>query len=328
MAESSENWRYGSIGFVGAGAVGSTLARAMVECGFEIRAVAAKNIAHAQALAARLPLGMAVALTPEQVALHCDLVFLAVTDGVIEPLAEFLPWQGGQSVVHFAGAKGSAALVAAQRSGARVAALHPLMSFPRTTLDSPAPSLLDKLRGCCWSLETQDVALSTHLHYLVGRLGGYVLTLDAKNRLPYHIAAVFGSNYVVALVAAACELLEMCGLGREESLRALLPLVRSSVENLAELGIPQALSGPVARGDAGTIASHLQWLARYQNESRLAAEASPTSTSWSSLAQIQADSAVQVYRALAQVAVLLATEKGSINQEQSAAIRALLAPGS
>ena len=89
------------IGFIGAGAVGTTLVRALVESGVEIFAVAAGNIVHAEALTERLPTRSTLAQSPQQVAQSCDLVFLAVSDDEIEPLAERLPWMRGQSVVHF-----------------------------------------------------------------------------------------------------------------------------------------------------------------------------------------------------------------------------------
>ncbi len=298
------------IGFIGAGAVGTTLVRALVESGVEIFAVAAGNIVHAEALTERLPTRSTLAQSPQQVAQSCDLVFLAVSDDEIEPLAERLPWMRGQSVVHFSGAKSSAALSAARNMGAQVAALHPLMTFPHVELERPSSQLLHKLSGCYWALETGDTDLAEALRQLVVTLRGHLLVLSVESRVPYHIGAVFASNYVVALVGAASALFETCGISREESLAALLPLLRASVDSLAELGIPQALSGPVARGDTGTVAAHLDWLEHYRRGAQSGPEA--------------AESVAEVYRALARIALLLAIEKQTVSPEQVAAIRALL----
>ena len=161
--------------------------------------------------------------------------------------------------------------------GAQVAALHPLMTFPHVELERPSSQLLDKLSGCYWALETGDTDLAEALRQLVVTLRGHLLVLSVGSRIPYHIGAVFASNYVVALVGAASALFETCGISREESLAALLPLLRASVDSLAELGIPQALSGPVARGDTGTVAAHLDWLEHYRRGAQSGPEAADVS---------------------------------------------------
>jgi predicted short-subunit dehydrogenase-like oxidoreductase (DUF2520 family) len=301
-----------SIGVVGAGAVGSTLARALAERGFQITAIAARHLAHAEALAARLPKGAALAVPPEIAVRSCDLVFLAVPDDMIEPLARHLPWHRGQSVIHLCGAKSTAALAAAADSGAAVAALHPLMTFPSVALDSPTPLLLERLRGCYWGLESEVEWLAERLQHLVAALGGQVLHVPRGSRVPYHVGAVYASNYVVALLGAASALWETFGVEREEALRALLPLLRGAVESLAEHGLPQALSGPVARGDAGTVSAHLDWLEHAGEEASV--EGTP--------AMLEATKGA--YRALARLALLLAIQKGSLTPEQERVLRDLL----
>jgi predicted short-subunit dehydrogenase-like oxidoreductase (DUF2520 family) len=99
------------------------------------------------------------ALLPEEVVQSCDLVFLAVPDDKIELLAKTLPWHTGQGAVHLSGAKPSAALAASLDMGARIAALHPLMTFPHRELEQPATMLLERLKGCYWALETGDTLL-------------------------------------------------------------------------------------------------------------------------------------------------------------------------
>ncbi len=302
----------GAIGFVGAGAVGSMLARALAARGAHITAIAARQIAHAAALVALLPEGMAQALPAEAVVTSCDLVFLAVPDDAITPLAEMLPWRSGQRVVHLSGAKPARALTAAQARGAQIAALHPLMTFPRAALDGPVASLLKRLSGCYWALEAEDRELAQSLTGMVTALDGHVLRLGAEDRVPYHLAGVFTSNYVVTLLATASALWETFGVARGEALQALLPLLRATVENLAERGLPQALSGPVARGDTSTVAAHLAWLDGAVQGAQ---------------GQTQADTARardELYRLLARLTIPLALEKQTITPEQAAALRDLL----
>jgi predicted short-subunit dehydrogenase-like oxidoreductase (DUF2520 family) len=265
----------------------------------------------------------AKALLPDEVARSCDLVFLAVPDDRISLLAESLPWHSGQGVVHLSGAKPSAILAAGRERGAKIAALHPLMTFPHRKLEQPARVLLERLSGCYWALETEDTLLEQELRRLVSLLQGHVLMLGGESRIPYHIGAVFASNYVVALIGAACALFETLGIEREESLAALLPLVHATIASVEESGIPQALSGPVARGDSGTVASHLDWLEKYLH-------ATPSSDSLEFAATDRAllpalvESSEGAYRALARIALLLAIQKQTITGEQVEAIRALL----
>ncbi len=305
----------GSIGVIGTGAAGSTLARALAECGFRITAVAARHLAHAEALAARLPEGMALAMAPEEVARTCDLVFLAVPDDRIEPLARSLPWHPGQSVVHLCGAKSAAVLAAAADAGAYVAALHPLMTFPGVALDPPATLLLERLRGCYWGLDAAYDPLGERLRHMVAALGGHVLIVPRESRVPYHMGAVFASNYVVAALGAACALWGTFGVERDEALRALLPLLRGAVESLAEQGLPQALSGPLARGDAGTVAAHLDWLEHL-------GDTLPAPESPDSMAMLQATGSA--YRALARLTLLLAIQKHTLTPEQVRVLHDLL----
>jgi predicted short-subunit dehydrogenase-like oxidoreductase (DUF2520 family) len=322
--ESPGSSAFRRIGFVGAGAVGTTLARALAECGARIEAVAAGHLASARALVEMLPAGDGVkALLPDAVVQSCDLVFLAVPDDSIPHLAESLPWHDGQGVVHLSGAKSSAVLAAGRERGARIAALHPLMTFPHRELGPTARVLLERLAGCYWALETEDSLLEQELRRLVSMLQGHVLTLGGESRIPYHIGAVFASNYVVALIGAACALFETLGIEREESLAALLPLVHATIASVTESGIPQALSGPVARGDSGTVASHLDWLEKYLHATP-ASDSPEVTAAHGTLLPALVESSAGAYRALARIALLLAIQKQTITGEQIEAIRALL----
>jgi predicted short-subunit dehydrogenase-like oxidoreductase (DUF2520 family) len=300
------------------------MARALAECGVPIEAVAASLPVSAQALVDTLPAKTgAKALLPEEVAHGCDLVFLAVPDDSILLLAESLPWHTGQGVVHLSGARSSSVLAAARDRGARIAALHPLMTFPHRELEQPARVLLERLSGCYWALETEDALLEQELRRLVSVLQGHVLMLGGESRVPYHIGAVFASNYVVALIGAACALFETLGIGREESLAALLPLVHATIASVEESGIPQALSGPVARGDSGTVASHLDWLEKYPHATASSDSLQVTAADGTLLPSL-VESSAGAYRALARIALLLAIQKQTITSEQVEALRALL----
>src|SRR5262249_29260341 len=150
----------------------------------------------AEALAEVLPPGTR-ALPPEDVPDACDLVFLAVSDDAISTLAKELRWRHGQALVHLTGARPADALAAIREHVAHPGALHPLMTLTQTLPDQPTEALLARLSGCTWTLEADDATLRCALETLVAALGGQILYLHPEDRVPYHIAAVFASNYVV-----------------------------------------------------------------------------------------------------------------------------------
>lgn len=295
----------GRVGFVGVGAAGSTLARALSARGAQVAALATRHPDATHAVAATLTGPPAVA-SPADVVAASDVVFLAVPDDAIAALAAALPWRPDQAVIHLSGAQPASLLAPAAASGARIAALHPMMTFTRQPPETPVAALLDRLAGVTWALDCADLALAADLEALVAALGGHVIRLGPEDRLPYHISGVLASNYVVALLGAAAGLWGDFGVPQAEALRALLPLLRATVENLAAAGLPNALTGPVARGDAGTVAAHLAWLDEHAGSD-------------SQLASLR-----DAYRALGRVALPLAEAKGALTPEAAAHLAALL----
>ena len=295
----------GAIGVIGSGAVGGTLARALAAAGGAVVAIMALHHEHADEVASRIPGCRAVA-TPEDVAAASDLIILAAPDDAIAPLAKRISWSAGQNVFHLSGAVGTRALSAASERGARVAALHPLMTFTRTLAAAPIGDIQARLRGCVWALETRDDSLREALQAMVAALGGRVTLLAEADRVPYHISGVLASNYVVTLMGAAVTLWESFGADAALAREALLPLLRASVENLATLEPSGALSGPIARGDVGTLRAHLDWL--------------------SSAAETSAEMAAlrDAYLALARLTVPLAEAKGTLSSGVANTIHAML----
>lgn len=242
------------IAIVGAGRLGASLAAALVASRYRVTAVTSRSIARAQEVVAALD-GAALATTePEQALSVADIVFLTVQDGVIGPLTDDLRWRKGQSVVHCSGALGLDVLGAAAKAGAEVGCLHPLQSFPSRT---PEP---ERFRGVYCGIEASG-EMGDLLEQITIDLGSQPLRLDGADRALYHAAAVFASNYVVALMAAARRTWELAGLPPETARPALAPLLRAVAANVSKSELGQALTGPIARGDAGTVERHLRALA-------------------------------------------------------------------
>ncbi|HUY78569.1 MAG TPA: DUF2520 domain-containing protein [Ktedonobacterales bacterium] len=337
------------IGFVGVGAMGGALALALAARGVRVVAVAARHHERAQALAARIP-GCVAVESPAAVAARSDLVVVATPDDAIAQVAALPIWSAGQGAVHLSGAMGAEQLAAAAEQGVRIGALHPLLTFPTALRDATPDDILTRMAGATWAVEAPDPALDTTLRRVVAALAGRAITLSAADRAPYHLAAVLSSNYVVALLGAAVALWESFGVAPNDALQALLPLLRGAVDNLGAVGLPNALTGPLARGDRSTIATHLAWLRAHTQPAPTSApttsltaatampsslpptnEDSPTAPNPpSSGAELTTQQAIlaelnAAYIALARLTIPLALAKGTLTDEMAAQIRALLA---
>lgn len=293
------------LGVVGVGAVGTTLAWALAARGYSVVVLTSRTAASASWLAAQLPGCQAVSSSVD-VARLADLVLLAVPDDAIASVAAAIPWQSGQAVIHCSGASPARVLAAAGEQGALYGSFHPLVSIPRAR-PANAAEALDRLAGCTYAIEAAP-PLAGLLAEMAGRLGGRVVSLRDEDRVPYHLAAVLVSNYPVALVAAAADLWASFGVSRAEALAALLPLLRSMITNLEQLGLPESLTGPIARGDLGTVRTHLGYLAHMRED-------------------LAVDSALlgATYRSLGLLSLPLAEAKGRLTAEQRRALERLLA---
>jgi predicted short-subunit dehydrogenase-like oxidoreductase (DUF2520 family) len=279
------------VGFVGVGRTGRALATALADAGYAVKVVTSRSGGPADALAAALA-GCRAVETPQEVADACDLVFITTPDSAIREVAESVGWRPGQAAVHASGCETRAALAAAAARGAATGSLHPLQTF---TAHGAPPDL----RGVVFAVEAEGELRETLLA-MVGRLGGAALELRAEEKALYHAAAVFASNYAVTLMKLAADLWLRFGWEWPAALRALLPLLKGTVANLEEAGLPAALTGPIARGDIETVGRHLEALA----------EAAPE--------------LLPAYRELGRQTLPLALRAGGLAEERAAALRALL----
>lgn len=249
----------GPIGFIGAGKVGTALASLLHAQGVDVRSVSGRSMASSRRMARAARLEPSTASSRAATVAHAAIVFLTVPDDAIGPLCRDIAreggWRAGQSVVHCSGALPSDVLQPAREMGALVASFHPLQAF------ASLEAALEHLPGSTFALEG-DPPLVEQLSILVQTLGGTAVRLTSNEKTLYHAAAVIASNYTVTLAALASDLLVREGIAPDSAtaLRYLLPLLRGTVDNLASLGLPNALTGPIARGDTGTVARHLQAL--------------------------------------------------------------------
>jgi predicted short-subunit dehydrogenase-like oxidoreductase (DUF2520 family) len=238
------------IGFIGAGRLGTALALALQRAGFTVYGAASAKPASAQKLAAQVP--ACTAMSAQQVASSCDLVFVTTPDAAIEPTAAALVWRAGMAAVHCSGATEVDALAAAREQGAAIGGFHPLQTFgPDAHIAARA------LAGCTITIEAQDPALDAQLVALAERLGCAVNRLPPGMRARYHAAAGYGSQFINVLFAEAARVWASWGASQADAVRALLPMARGTLAAIEAAGIAQSMPGPVSRGDVQTVARHV-----------------------------------------------------------------------
>ncbi|WP_367307001.1 Rossmann-like and DUF2520 domain-containing protein [Alicyclobacillus acidocaldarius] len=190
----------------------------------------------------------------QEVMSQADVIWITVSDSAIasvcRQLAEVGAWRRGQTVFHTSGALASDVLEPAAIRGARTASVHPLQTFAGDEGDA------ERLRGVAVAVEGQREAVRLAFSLAEG-WGARPFAIAAADKPAYHAAAVLASNAVIALMATAARLAPL-----PEGAKSLLPLARRTLENLASLGIPAALTGPIERGDVDTVAEHLRALER------------------------------------------------------------------
>jgi predicted short-subunit dehydrogenase-like oxidoreductase (DUF2520 family) len=240
------------VGIVGAGRVGAVLGAALTAAGHDVVAAAGLSTASADRAARLLP---GVPLLPaDEVVAAADLVVLAVPDdtlpGLVAGLAETGVWRAGQLTFHTSGAHGLAVLEPAERLGVLPLALHPAMTF------SGAPEDAHRLIGAPFGVTSRPEHRAV-AETLVLEMAGEPFFVAEDDRKLYHAALVTGANHLVTLVAEAADLLRTAGVS--DPAAVLAPLLTAALDNGLRRG-DRGLTGPVSRGDVGTVADHLQTL--------------------------------------------------------------------
>ena len=244
------------VGIVGAGRVGAVLGAALARAGHYVTGASGVSEESRSRIETLLP-GVPRREVDEVVA-DADVVFLTVPDDAVDELASGLArlgrWRQGQIVIHCSGTQGLAALDAVTGVGAIPMAIHPAMTFTGTSLD------LDRMSGATFAV-TAPPAFVPIAQALVVEMGGDPVVVADEARSLYHAALVHAGNHAVTLVAQASAMLAAAGI--EEPARVLSPLIQASVDGaLADApGAVNTLTGPVVRGDAGTVATHVAALA-------------------------------------------------------------------
>jgi predicted short-subunit dehydrogenase-like oxidoreductase (DUF2520 family) len=248
------------VGVVGTGRAGAVLGAALARAGHPV--VAAYAVSESSRLRAEALLRDVPIVGVPEVVEAADLVLLTVPDDVLPELVAGLAATGtfrpGQFVAHVSGRYGYSVLDPATRAGALPLALHPAMTLTGTSID------LARLDGCPFGVTAPD-QLRPVAEALVVEMGGDPVWVDEGHRPLYHAALAHGANHLVTLVAQTLELLQAAGV--EHPARLVAPLLSGALDNALRSG-DLALTGPVARGDAGTVAAHVRAIADVSETTR------------------------------------------------------------
>ncbi|MGD0862698.1 MAG: DUF2520 domain-containing protein [Candidatus Limnocylindrales bacterium] len=283
-----------SLGIVGAGAVGMALGLAIDRAGWPVVAVASRDANRRERFHALVP-GARTFAEPAAILDEVELVVLAVPDDAIAAVVESLRLYAGQSLVHTSGLLGVEILEPARAAGSQIGAFHPLVSFT-----SDVERSVVAIKGATIALEGDDRLMGL-LADLAEALGAVPVRLPPGSKPAYHAAAIMASGGLVALLDAIVRLGAVAGLDERGSLAVYGRLVEQTLANARALGLNAALTGPVTRGDAGTIQAHLEALERL------------------------APDVVELYLAAASRELRIAEERRSLSPEQVQLVRAVLA---
>lgn len=246
------------IGFIGAGTTGTALALTLHQRGFNIHSVNSRSVSSSKRLAS-LVKNCEICNFPQEVADNCDLIFITTPDDLITSIAGSVKWKKDQYVVHCSGAHSIDILDPAKRSAAIAGVFHPLQSF------ADIEQAIRNIPGSTFAIEAEEPLLSILKDFAISLKGEWII-LKSEDKPLYHAAAVFACNYLVTLVKLAADLWNNFGVPTEKACKNLLPLMRGTLENIQKIGLPNCLTGPVARGDLGTIKRHIETLKKANPE--------------------------------------------------------------
>lgn len=280
------------IAVLAAGRLGSSLAIALSNAGYNVASVTSRQPTHRKWLSQQI--SEAIIVENLQTAANlANVIFITSPDARIEEICSEVEWRSHQAVVHCAGVLRLAALDEARVAGAETAGFHPFQTFPTNNSS-------DRFQDVSFATESANPALFYWLRILATDLGGSSFHIESSQRAAYHASAVMACGLLAGLTGLAAEMWEPLGIERAVALKRLIPLLRATVDAIDEKGLPDAITGPFVRGDVETVAIHLA----------AAAEKSPETAG--------------VYSTLALASLHIAKEQGGMSESEFESIKKLL----
>ncbi|OGF04877.1 MAG: hypothetical protein A2509_07645 [Candidatus Edwardsbacteria bacterium RIFOXYD12_FULL_50_11] len=245
-----------SLAIIGVGKLGSTLALALWQKGYRLSGLSDIDPARVEETARAVNPAVSDS-DPSAATRGAEIVILAVPDDSVKAVSDQLASRQaltkGQILCHCSGFLPSSALVANKMLGASIASMHPLASFPRCL------SPWDRFKGIYFGIEGDALALAG-LRPLIESLDCSPVDILPSRKNLYHLSSVMASNYLVALMYAAGQMMETTVADKGKTEAMLQSLARTVIDSLGENGLENSLSGPIERGDVQTVTGHLEAL--------------------------------------------------------------------
>ncbi len=281
------------IGFIGVGKVGTAFGVRLAEHGFPVKECMDILPAESGRFAASIP-GCTLHSSAQELADDCDFVFITTPDDVIGEVAAELRWRTGQTVIHCSGANSTAVLAPARALGADVGCMHPCNSF------ASIQQSLENLPGSTFTLEAEGSVLA-QLKQFADALNGKWMTLHEEDKALYHASICIACNYFYTLVHLATDMWKHFGISQGDAVEACMPILTGTLNNIEHVGFPGCLTGPIARGDVGTIMKHLNALSERE------------------------PAVVHLYKQLGLATIPIGLAKGTLSEQKAQELRTLLA---
>jgi predicted short-subunit dehydrogenase-like oxidoreductase (DUF2520 family) len=284
---------------IGPGRVGAAVGKRLHQAGYPLVAVIGREQRRAEDAARFIGCDPAAATTDPAQARRGQVVLLALPDDQIGAMAARLQQDPGlpeqTTLVHFSGLQ-PASLMSVAGSACAAVSIHPLLPFADREMAAA------RLTDCPCAIEGDEAAVPL-AEQLVGAIGAQGFRLPSDAKVLYHAAACIASNYLVTLTAAARDLLLHCGFDNQQALALLRPIQQATSDNLGRLDPESALTGPIVRGDSGTVESHIAAL------------------------EAQVPQLLELYRCLGQQTLALATASGRLDKQPAVTLQRLLSSG-
>jgi len=281
------------IGIIGAGAVGTALGVALTRAGWRVHAVASRDAGRRERFRSLVE-GSRAFSEPTALVEEVELIIVAVPDDAVAEVASGIRMYGGQAMVHTSGVLGPEILAPATAAGTQIGSFHPLVAF------ADMERAISALHGATVAIEGDD-QLAALLAEMAEALGAIPVRLAPGAKAAYHAAAVLAAGGFVALLDAIAELGRVAGLDEAGALAIYGPLIEQTLGNARALGIQAALTGPMTRGDRGTLDAHLAALREH------------------------APGVLDLYMAAAEREIALAEARGALTPEAARNLRSSLA---
>ena len=282
------------VGIIGAGTVGTALGVAISRSGWPVTAFASRDAGRRERFSALVPGATAYAEAPA-ILDAVELIVVSVPDDAIAAVAGSMRLFAGQTMVHTSGLLGAGVLSASLGAGSHIGAFHPLVSFTADVERS-----VEGLKGATVAVEGDDDTVGL-LADLAEAIGGLPVRLPAGSQAAYHAAAVLASGGLIALLDAVVALGAVAGLDEPGAVAVYGRLMEQTLANARAVGVAAALTGPITRGDAGTVTAHREALARFAPE------------------------VADLYLAAARRELVIAEERGTLAPDDAERVRSALA---